>query len=887
MAEAIIVNIVVDKLANIIAKEIQFLGGVGEKVKKAQRELTRIQSCLKDADSKRKLDERVQNWLNELRNVAYRIEDAIDMFFIKVECNKNNTCLQKLKNKPREVYFLHKLGTKLDSIQNELEEISKSRLNYGITALQDIAVGDPVILPVRRTTYSEVDETEVVGLDADRDKILKLLHPEETPRRAVITIVGTGGIGKTTLAHIIYKRDKSNTIFLFVCISSAKAKFEYHIMLSVSQQFNLTELLKKMLRQLIDDVPNELDVEGLMSELKKKLSSRRYLIILDDVWQVDVWNHLKNALPDDKNGSRVLITSRSIDVAKSADPIMAPCELNLLDDQKSIDLLLKKALPNQEPSEELASDLLKLANELSKKCEGLPLALVVLGGILSTKDRNYHAWERVFRTMDWHSKGKECMDVLAMSYEDMPYYLKACFLYLALFPEDYQISARRLIRMWVAEGFIPQEERITMEEIAEDYLYELFQRSMIQVSSRHVNGSIKCFQVHDLLRDLAMHKAREENFVMVFSEESDSKKPNKEIRRASFHSLKYGDDNFHLRNNLLYLEYARSLLLFGEYGWSPIPANFRKFRLLKVLVLEGVENHDVDLVRGLEKLVHLKYLGLRGCHIPISKCSFHCMKALETLDMREILIYGDGEVPDGIWSIDTLRHVRCDSDNPFKLPKTTAELKNIQTLQRVYFNKKMPLLSSLCKLDLVIEEDGDPIAFTSNLFATLPSLVSLSIHSWYDSLTMEVVYPKALPNYQHLQSLYLDGEWSENVTLDASLFPPHLLKLTLEWSRFGQNPMPELGKLKSLKKLCLECEVLSIDLYYNSGPIFCPAGFPVLQYLKLGGNSMKSLTVAEGTMPNLKYLNVYDHDIMFHLPPELQHIDELYENLIVVFLLTG
>ncbi|XP_078166170.1 putative disease resistance RPP13-like protein 3 [Carex rostrata] len=655
MAERIIVNIVVGKLANIIEKEIQFLGGVGEKLKKAQRELTRIQSCLKDADSKRKGDERVQNWLNELRDVAYRIEDAIDIFFIKVECNQNHTFLQnfkKLLNKPQEVYFLHKLGTKLNSIQSELEEIWNSRVHYGIVALQDIAVGEAVILPFRRATYSEVDETEVVGLHADRDNILKLLRPKETPRRSVITIVGTGSLGKTTLAHMIYKRQvqifliqlcyneinncKTSKVAMSLLLTVfpkfpiyARAEFEYHIMLSVSQQFSLTELLRRMLRQLIGSVPKELDVGELMSELKKNISSRRYLIILDDVWQVDVWNQLKDALPDVKNGSRVLITSRFIDVAISADPNMAPYQLNLLDDQKSLDLLLKKALPNQEPSEELPGDLLKLADELSKKCKGPKLSC--MGESVAYNE-------------------------LALRGQRMPYYLKACFLYLASFPEDYQISARRLIRMWVAEGFIPQEGRKTMEDIAEDYLYELFQRSMIQVSSRHVNGSIKCFQVHDLLRDLAMHKAREENFVMVFSEESDSKKPNKEIRRASFHSLKYGDDNFHLRNNLLYLEYARSLLLFGEYGWSPIPANFRKFRLLKVLVLEGVENHDVDLVRGLEKLVHLKYLGLRGCHIPISKCSFHCMKALETLDMREILIYGDGEVPDGIWSIDTLRH---------------------------------------------------------------------------------------------------------------------------------------------------------------------------------------------------------------------------------------
>ncbi|XP_078166169.1 putative disease resistance RPP13-like protein 3 [Carex rostrata] len=859
MAEGIIVNIVVGKLANIIEKEIQFLGGVGEKLKKAQRELTRIQSCLKDADSKRKGDERVQNWLNELRDVAYRIEDAIDIFFIKVECNQNHTFFQnfkKLLNKPREVYFLHKLGTKLNSIQNELEEISKSRLNYGIIALQDIPVGEAVILPFRRVTYSEVDETEVIGLHADRDNILKLLRPEEIPRRAVITIVGTGGIGKTTLAHMIYK--------------SARAEFEYHIMLSVSQQFSLIELLRRMLCQLIGSVPKEQDVEDLMSELKRNISGRRYLIILDDVWQVDVWNQLKDALPDVKNGSRVLITSRSIDVAISANPNMAPYELNLLDDKQSLDLLLKKVHSNQEPIEELPSDLLKLADELSKKCKGLPLALIVVGGILITKVRNYHAWERVLRTMDWHSEGIECMKVLAMSYDDMPYYLKACFLYLASFPEDYQISARCLIRMWVAEGFIPQEGRKTMEDIAEDYLYELFQRSMIQVSSRHVNGSIKRFHVHDLLRDLAMHKAREENFVMVFSEESDCKKPNKEIRRASFHSLEDGD-NSHLRNNLLYLEYARSLLLFGEYGWSPIPANnFREFRLLKVLVLEEVENDDVDLVRGLEKLVHLKYLGLRGCDIPISKCSFHRMKALETLDMRRIV--NDVKLPNGLWSIDTLRHVMCTTG--LELPKTTAELKNIQTMQWVYFNKKMPLLSNLCKLGLVIEKGGDPIAFTSNLFAMLPSLVSLSINS-RQSLTMEVVYPKALPNYQHLQSLYLNGEWPENVTLDASLFPPHLLKLTLACSFLEQNPMPELGKLKSLKKLFLHCGVLSIELD-NSGPIFCPAGFPVLQYLKLGVLSVKSLTVAEGAMPNLKYLNVYRRSIEFHLPPELQHVSITY-----------
>ncbi|XP_078149595.1 disease resistance protein RPP13-like isoform X4 [Carex rostrata] len=842
MAE-VAVRIVLNKLADAIEKEAQVLGGVEKKVERVQRELTRIQCCLRDADSKSKGDERVKNWLSELRDVAYRIEDATDTFFLKVGY-KDSSFLQKLKKlykKPLEVYFLHKLGTELDNIQNELEEIFKSRVNYGISDLQVESKGEMINMPLRRATYQQVDETEVVGLEADKKNILKLLHPDETCRRAVITVVGPGGLGKTTLANMVYK--------------SARADFEYHRMLPISQQFSLVDLLRKMI-----SVWENHDVEDLIIKLKCFLSSKRYLIILDDVWEVDLWNQLKDVLPDVKNGSRVLMTTRSIDVAKSAESKMAPYELNFLDNRKSLDLFLRKALPYQQPGEECPSDLLELADTLSKKCKGLPLALIILGGILSTKEQSYSAWERVLQTMNWHLDGRDCMQILAMSYEDMPHYLKPCFQYLASFPEDHMIAAKHLIQMWIAEGFIPLKGRPTIEIVAEDFLEELYKRSMIQVLSRSTNGSIKYFLVHDLLRDLAIHEAEKENFVTIFSQAttSDVNKPNRRIRRASIQNQDI--------MNMRFMNYlganTRSLLLF-VFEMHNVSLQCSNFRLLKVLELVGVGLTSwlgtEYILKSSHELIHLKYLGIRNSGIQVSSLPFHCMKHLETLNIAYIND-GDANV-DALWRIATLRHVRC-RQGYFIGPISTHAVSNLQTLQWVKphraWARKLPLLNNLRKLGVYEVEDW---VLMNNLLETLHSLVSLKINS--GNLPMEIVYPKALPNYENLRSLHLGGKWSYNVTLQANLFPPHLIKLSLVYSELGQDPMPELGMLKSLKKLCLS-DVFS-DVY--SGPIICSEGFPVLQHLELFCPQVKELTVAQGVMPKLAYIEVSKH-IEIHLPPD-------------------
>ncbi|KAJ3687661.1 hypothetical protein LUZ61_016825 [Rhynchospora tenuis] len=335
MAE-LVVDFALRKLGEMIVKEAELLGGVGDQVKGVETELRRIQCCLRDADSKRRNgDERVQNWLNELRDVAYRIEDTTDTFYLELEVNRHKDPsfwhqFKTLFRNPVKVPVLHQLTKELGKIQKELEGIFRSKDQYDIKFLQEEDRGEAVILPKRRAAYHEVDETEVVGLDVDKNNVLKLLSYEETPRRAVITIVGPGGLGKTTLARMVYK--------------SAREDFQYHIMLSVSKQFNLTDLLRKMLKY---SEPRNQDVGELMSELNSLLSKQRYLIILDDVWKdSNVWDQLQDAFPDHNNGSRVLITTREVEVAKSADPNMAPYKPDLLSDDNSRDLLLRKALPH-------------------------------------------------------------------------------------------------------------------------------------------------------------------------------------------------------------------------------------------------------------------------------------------------------------------------------------------------------------------------------------------------------------------------------------------------------------------------------------------------------------------------------------------------------------
>ncbi|WRX11558.1 NB-ARC - like 10 [Theobroma cacao] len=270
-------------------------------------------------------------------------------------------------------------------------------------------------------------------------------------------------------------------------------------------------------REVIDRLKEHELVEMLYDILKEK----QYLVILDDIWRCEDWDSLKPAFPKGNEGSKLLFTTRNKEVALLADPHSPPIELPLLTDDASWNLFKRKAfLENKMESHVCSKEFEMLGKEMLKRCGGLPLAIVVLGGLLATK-KSWNEWEMVQKNINAYLNKVQQQDyggvngILALSYNELSFYLKPCFLYLGHYPEDSEISKKELIRLWIAEGFIsPSPEGGEMlEDVAEVYLEELTNRCLVQVGRRdHTGVGVKTCRVHDLLRDLCMSKAREENF---------------------------------------------------------------------------------------------------------------------------------------------------------------------------------------------------------------------------------------------------------------------------------------------------------------------------------------------------------------------------------------
>ncbi|KAK6946399.1 NB-ARC [Dillenia turbinata] len=273
--------------------------------------------------------------------------------------------------------------------------------------------------------------------------------------------------------------------------------------------------------------------EELVEKLYHFLEERLYLVVLDDIWETKAWDELSHAFPRGKVGSKLILTTRNHYVTRHADPHCVVHEPRSLTDDEAWELLSKKTKIKEESTSEEVIELCKLGKEMVKRCGGLPLAVVVLGGLLATRS-SLQEWKKRHQNIGMQLKaaGKEgdqqqgkVMSVLELSYDDLPYHLKSCFLYLGLFPEDVDIRAKRMIRMWIAEGFILSSEidrEHTVESAGEEWLEELIERSMIQVGERDTDGRVKTCRMHDMIRELCLEKAREENFLEILSLSSPS-----------------------------------------------------------------------------------------------------------------------------------------------------------------------------------------------------------------------------------------------------------------------------------------------------------------------------------------------------------------------------
>ncbi|KAK8451601.1 hypothetical protein SEVIR_6G236000v4 [Setaria viridis] len=479
-----------------------------------------------------------------------------------------------------------------------------------------------------------------------------------------------GGIGKTMLVKEVYQSQE-----LIDCM------FDKRACVTVTRPFILEEFLKSLVMQLKTDSfvskqgtesSNKKDnidfwrgtrkaiesmrIEELKKELSRLLEGKRCLIVLDDLSSTVEWDLIIQSFPTLEDMSRIIVTTREENIAKHCSNNQENIMLKVLEDNDALDLFTKKVFKGA-PDLDKHPELIKEAKLILKKCNGLPLAIVTIGGFLAKQPKTPMEWrklnEHISAELEINSELEMIKNVLIQSYDGLPYHLKHCFLYLSIFSEDYNISRRRLVHRWTAEGYSSEVRGKPMEVIADSYFMELIDRSMILPSQQSVSSrkGIDSCKVHDLMREISISKSVEENLVFRL-EAGCSLETQGIVRHLTINSNWEGDKGEF--ESTVNLSRIRSLTVYGKWRKFFIS---EKMSLLRVLDLENTIGLSDRHLERIGRLLLLKYLSLRGCkgifRLPDSLGN---LKQLQTLDIAYTRII---KLPKTIIKLRKLQYIRA------------------------------------------------------------------------------------------------------------------------------------------------------------------------------------------------------------------------------------
>ncbi|KAE8008664.1 hypothetical protein FH972_005156 [Carpinus fangiana] len=551
-------------------------------------------------------------------------------------------------------------------------------------------------------------------------------------------------------------------------------------------------------------------------------------------------------------------------------------KLKPLSQDKAWELLCSKAF-RFEFQRCCPKELVKLSMDIVKKCEGLPLAIVAIGGLLSTKEMVPLEWKKLHDSL---SSELECnphltsvTKILSLSYHDLPCYLKSCYLYFGNFPEDYSITDLRLLRLWVAEGFIKEKKGKSLEDVAEEYLMELVHRNLVQVLFGELDREIfKKYKIHDLQHEMILSKARELNFSQVL--EALNTTSHGKSRCLSIHDAR--EDFFETSE----YSWVRSVFLFNinEMPISFIVKLFKKFKLLKVL---DFEDAPIDyLPQEVGNLFHLKYLSLRNTKVKILPKSVGRLHNLRTLNVLETAVR---ELPIEIFSLYKLRQIVAHSHD-FEIKSSFYSVRGVKVHERVGCLNELQELS-------IIEANHHGVGLFEEL-GKLSQLRVLGISNM--TAERERALCDSIQKMVHLNTLIVCSiNEDEIIDLESISSPPPFLKHIYLRGRLKKLPnwIPKLQNLitlflffSSLEEHPLSCVQalpnllnLSLNHAYDGEQLhFEKGGFRRLKRLTL--REMKKLKFVEidrGSLPSLEQLEIGPCPQMKEVPAGIQHLKSL------------
>ncbi|KAI3451617.1 hypothetical protein Pfo_008282 [Paulownia fortunei] len=774
----LIVDSLLHDLEDIMNREDSLIADVKDQIKMLHKGLIFLQSFIKDIGAPQPTEiGELKDLLVRIGDVAYEAEYLITSFLV------GDAPLWYL------ITMFTGVNHKIELLGTGLQEIKKK---YDIGALK-VAKNFSAQLSLQAKRNSEVDDTTVGFEDKATDILDQLLGG--TDHLQIISIFGMPGLGKTTFAKKLY----------------------YHR--SVNDRFDkracvLTDILMSSTSERDKDRILNMEEESLVQHIYKCLKGRRYLIVIDDIWSSNAWDDLRRCFPDDGNGSRILFTSRNKDVAPPNTIIYA---LPYLSNDQCWELLEKKVFRN----EPCPPQLLWVGKEIAANCHGLPLAVVVIAGILSTVDKEEGLWKKVggkLASYFFDGGDNYMMQILELSYKHLPEHLKPCFLYFGAFTEDTEIPARKLMRLWIAEGFVREKQRESSESVAEEYLKELIDKSLVIVAKRRSDGEVKACVIHDLLHEFCLKRAEEENF------------------------LKWVENNYSIYERGHRLSLQDSITPFGQHVRSfhgnslESPFYVRNMKLLRVLDFKEI-NYSAHFI-GIEYLVQLRYLVIN--QFPASIGSLVNLEYL-LVDSEETVI----KIPFAILRMVKLRYLHVTTETSFDEDCNSSQINNLEHLSHVRIHslkdeemlKCSPHLRKLkCRCEPLWVEEKGTYRYPDLRFLT--QLASLKMTAFQKPVMVEINFPS------NIKKLALSG-------------------LRLPWEK-----MSIIGGLSNLVVLKLGYKALVGETWDTRD-----GEFQQLRFLKLAHLNLAQWNVASSEhFPKLQRLVLRDCYNLQEIPCEIGEI---------------